>query len=522
VKVRELWRPQAGGPARAAHGLVALIAAFGILHLVYSAFFGLAGDEAYYWQWSRQPAWGYFDHPPLVAWLIALGTRLAGISEFGVRWPFALLSGAHLYLVYRLTIEYRAQTAPADGVTAVAAGGWAVLALAVMPLYAVGGLLATPDVPMVFCSTLGVLLALRAARAPNAPTWLLLGTVLGLGMLGKYPMAALPLALLLACVRTRRGRELLRTPGPYLAAGAALLVVAPHWRWLAEHDYLSVQFQLGHGLGGGAAGAAAGPRWDTFLKFLLGQLGVVTPILWLQGMAALVASRARSTPAAGSEREADAQALARAMLLYPAVLILVLFAGASFFAKSQTNWTSAAYPLLAVLLGPYLAARWDRAGWPRRGVMAGVGLAGLVSLYAHVEMVYPLPGTGHLFDKVQNKAGLARWVEDQRRAQDPAAVLWADNYRTASLLAFYLPDHPRTDAPLERGSGEQYRLWRQADGAPGEMAWYLTRFADDPRLPVLFSSVRRVGEYAERRAGSVISRQTLYYGRQRPRNDGAR
>ena len=28
-------------------------------------------DEAYYWQWAQHLDWGYYDHPPLVAWLIA-------------------------------------------------------------------------------------------------------------------------------------------------------------------------------------------------------------------------------------------------------------------------------------------------------------------------------------------------------------------------------------------------------------------------------------------------------------------
>ena len=35
----------------------------------------LYADEAYYWMWSRRLATGYFDHPPMVAWLIRAGTR---------------------------------------------------------------------------------------------------------------------------------------------------------------------------------------------------------------------------------------------------------------------------------------------------------------------------------------------------------------------------------------------------------------------------------------------------------------
>jgi hypothetical protein len=29
-------------------------------------------DEAYYWAWSLKPQLSYFDHPGLIAWVIAL------------------------------------------------------------------------------------------------------------------------------------------------------------------------------------------------------------------------------------------------------------------------------------------------------------------------------------------------------------------------------------------------------------------------------------------------------------------
>ena len=43
------------------------------------------GDEAFYWQESRHPAWGYSDLPPLTAWLVRLGEDVAGHGAFGMR-----------------------------------------------------------------------------------------------------------------------------------------------------------------------------------------------------------------------------------------------------------------------------------------------------------------------------------------------------------------------------------------------------------------------------------------------------
>ena len=55
------------------------------LRAVFAALLPLSADEAYYWLWSQHPAWGYFDHPPMIAWLIRAGTLVLGDTPLGVR-----------------------------------------------------------------------------------------------------------------------------------------------------------------------------------------------------------------------------------------------------------------------------------------------------------------------------------------------------------------------------------------------------------------------------------------------------
>src|SRR6266571_3338711 len=47
-------------------------------------------DEAQYWAWSREPAFGYFSKPPLLAWTIWLAERICGSSEACIRAPAPL------------------------------------------------------------------------------------------------------------------------------------------------------------------------------------------------------------------------------------------------------------------------------------------------------------------------------------------------------------------------------------------------------------------------------------------------
>src|SRR5690349_24665118 len=71
------------------------------LRLVAAAFTPLTFDEAYYWTWSKHLAGGYYDHPPMVAVLIRLGTLIAGDTEFGVRLVSIVLAIPMSFAVYR-------------------------------------------------------------------------------------------------------------------------------------------------------------------------------------------------------------------------------------------------------------------------------------------------------------------------------------------------------------------------------------------------------------------------------------
>ena len=74
----------------------AFLLLFLVINLLQSSFTGLLEDEAYYWVWSKNLAWGYFDHPPMVALFIWLGGLIFD-GELGVRFVSAIsLSLIHI------------------------------------------------------------------------------------------------------------------------------------------------------------------------------------------------------------------------------------------------------------------------------------------------------------------------------------------------------------------------------------------------------------------------------------------
>lgn len=155
--------------------IVSLLAAALGLRVAAMIMVPLAPEEAYYWMYSQHPSLSYFDHPPMVAWLIGLGAQVFGNTEFGVR-----VGGALLMLA-------------ASGVMYVFGRMWfgrgpallAALLLQALPVYFGSGLIATMDSALVFfwlVCLLGVSVALRQ----QAWGWYLAGLGLGGSMLSKY------------------------------------------------------------------------------------------------------------------------------------------------------------------------------------------------------------------------------------------------------------------------------------------------------------------------------------------------
>src|SRR3954468_4301446 len=79
---------------------LAILALVG-LRLIAAAWTPLTFDEAYYWMWSKHLAGGYYDHPPMGAVVIRLGTLIAGDTEFGGRLLSILLSLPMSWAVHR-------------------------------------------------------------------------------------------------------------------------------------------------------------------------------------------------------------------------------------------------------------------------------------------------------------------------------------------------------------------------------------------------------------------------------------
>ncbi len=130
---------------------LAVIGLVTLFRLYAAAVMPLNDDEMYYWVWSVHPAYGYVDHPPVVAWLIAAASFL-GRSPFAIRLPFILCETIAALAIGRATL--------ALGASAAGAGAAAII-FAAIPQPELFIAQAKPNAPYLLCWALALLFAAR-------------------------------------------------------------------------------------------------------------------------------------------------------------------------------------------------------------------------------------------------------------------------------------------------------------------------------------------------------------------------
>jgi hypothetical protein len=109
-----------------------------IINLIMALVSPLHDDEAYYWFYSLDLDWGYFDHPPMIALFIKMGTLLFGKTLIGVRIIGVLASALLYWFIHHIQLKFNPEQKP----------GYTLLFYLSVPILGVYGFISTPDVPM--------------------------------------------------------------------------------------------------------------------------------------------------------------------------------------------------------------------------------------------------------------------------------------------------------------------------------------------------------------------------------------
>ncbi|MCP4674890.1 MAG: phospholipid carrier-dependent glycosyltransferase [Deltaproteobacteria bacterium] len=389
-------------------GLVFFVIIVMTVRFLIASKLGLAPDEAYYWQWSRNLALTYPDHPPLIAWLVRLGTTIAGDNEIGVRLACVTMSGIAVVITYSIgraaTLERRHAF-------------MAAILATTLPVPATGSLIATPDTPLGLCYLLALFALIRLSKlaSTNKLIWYLLGATFGVALLSKHAAFLIPVATIALIIRYPHIRHDLRTVHPWLAMFLSLLIALPHFIAEARAGFPAVSFQIAHLLGALGHDGDIGPGLLRIVELISGQIGLLTPIV--AGWIVYAIFKSRNEP--------TLFVLAAGFLIPLAFSIM-----SALFTHPEQNWASLGHPAAAILVVWVLT---KRRVWLTAVFITTISVTCIIHAHA-IRPFLPLPAKQ---DPISRLHGWSR-LSTLTKHMDKIDAIVCDNYGLAAETSWHL------------------------------------------------------------------------------------
>ncbi len=478
---------------RRATAIILGVAAVQVLVLVIlvgsNGVWGYFSDEFYHIACSEHLAWGYVDHPPLTAALLALIRAVFGDAVWAMRLGPILATAGVIVLTGLMARRLGAGTF---------GQGLAALAAAVAPWYLVPASTWTLNSFDTFFWALGAYVIIGILKSENPKGWLVFGVVAGLGLLTKLSMGYFLIGLLVALVLTPNRKYFLSKvdgkfrPGWHLLGGVALalLIFLPFLIWQVQNGWPTIEFARG-------SNAAYG---STPLDFLRGQVFGMNPFnlpIWLAGLYFFL----------GSKRGKTYRLMG---VIYVTIFTLMIVGHA------KSYYLEAAYPMLLAGGALLVESFVERGKWRARILkpLIVTALVGIVAIF--LPLVLPVLPPNQLLayqerfgtpsDEAQVPAILADrlgWEEfvsqiaavyDSLPEEDQAqCVILGGSYNQAASVDFLGKKH---GLPPAISRHNNYWLW-----GPGDKSWdvviavYVPKEMLDDMFGEVVEAARTSGEF---------------------------
>ncbi len=391
-----------------------------VFQLVVAGLFGLAHDEAYYWLFSRHLDWGFFDHPPFVAVLIRYFSFL-GHHELSVRAGFICIQFLTVFLVMDLVPE-RHKTK-------------VLFLFFAFPLASIGGMLALPDMPLLFMTAVYAWLLRNYLEKDDLKNSCSLGAAIALLFYAKYHGVLLVFFTLLAIPK------LLQRKSFYIVTLVAILIFLPHMWWQYSHNFATLRY---HFLERPSSSFSFKRSFEfVFLQVILAGL-LAGPVVWW-----------------GVIKHKTTDQFERS-LKFISIGSVIFFLISSLSKKTEANWTVyLTVPLIILTLQHEI---WDRK-WVQRLLYVSFGivlLARLVFVFDKDQL--PLKRLGEF----NGWRGFALGV----KIKCGHRVIMANSYQIAAKLSYYL----KMDVPAlnYHSRKNQFDFWRFDLDHFGQPVCYVT------------------------------------------------
>ena len=373
-------------------------------------FTSLLFDEAYYWKYQTQLDWGYFDHPPMIAWLIKPGYALFG-NELGVRFSVILLSLLLIYLLESLIKPKNLKLFYA--------------LISSIAIFHFIGFLALPDLPLLFFTTIFFIAYDHYLIKDSFKTNVLLAIAIALLLYTKYHGILVVFFTILSNVKLFRKKSF------WVVAAIALLFYLPHILWQYHNDWASFRFHL------------IERRYNDYealftFEYLIAQPIILGPLVGVP----LIWFFFKTKPKNHFQNA----------LKYTGVGIYIFFFISSFKGHVESNWTFTA--LIPILILGYDGI--ENRQKATKYVFRTFPISLMIILAIRIYMLYDfLPKSWNVKTEFHNWKS---WVHTIKNHTKDKTVIFANSYQKASFYEFYSGD-PSFSFNNVWGRKNQYSIW---------------------------------------------------------------
>ena len=410
------------------------LAAIFILNLIQSNFTQLIFDEAYYWYYSQNMAWGYFDHPPMVALLVKISSFFFN-GELGVRFMSCVLSAVNILLLW-LMIDNPKKN---DYVK-----HFFVLVFS-MTLLNAYGFFTLPDTPLLFFTSCFLLTYKHFIKKPTAVIAILLGVFMAALMYSKYHAVLVIFFVLLSNLK------LVTNKYAWLSVTVALCCYAPHFYWLYDNDLVSIKYHLYER----PNGAYSFEKYTLgFFVNLVAVFGLTFPLIYK----ALFKTKGND--------------LFNKALIYLTYGVLIFFFISSFNRRVQTQWIIIICIPLVVIAFNYMLQNKQALTWIFR-----LGLINTVLIiYLRMGLAYqPL-----LFNFFYESHGNKEWAQAIEKEVGNIPVVFENSYRNAPMYSFYTNGTPTFSLNNFMYRKNQYSINDSEEKVRGKDVAYISKYSNNP------------------------------------------
>jgi hypothetical protein len=399
-----------------------------VVNIVSASITLLYSDEAYYSLFANRLDFGYFDHPPMIALMIRIGSFFFK-NELGVRLLSVIDVTLALYFTYKLADVHK----PVLYLTAI----FSIFGLNIL------GFLALPDSPLLLFTALFFLVYKKFLVKESLVNSILLGITMAALLFSKYH------GILVIFFTVITNLKLLKSGKFWISVSLGFLLYIPHILWQLNHDLVSISYHF-------LERSASHYHVSYTLEYIIGQILYYGPVSAIFMYMAAFKFKQKN--------------LFDKALTWNLWGFIAFFFLSSFKGRVEVNWT---LPIIIPLLIFFLRYPGEKPAYAKMFYILAIPVIIIICIL-RIEIAYPFFNLGvKRIDEIKEQKEFGKEIIEKSQG----LPVITNSYQKAGIVSFYT----KTFAPSINVNSRrnQFSIWHADDSLKFKKVAYVNNYLEE-------------------------------------------